>query len=83
MIGHPKPVETVSLGLSFALEVSSLEESVSLLLEESSSLPLSAGGCLTRRGAIFLANARLGVHLLAERDFIWLDGAVEEEARSP
>ena len=75
-------METDSLGLSLASEASSLEESTSLLLEESSSLPLPAGGCLTGRGAVFLAIAGLGVHLLAERDFIRL-GRVEDEACSP
>ena len=72
MIGHPKPVEANSLGSSLASEVSSLEEFSSSLQEESSSSPLLAGGCLTGRGAVFLAIVGLGVHLPVERDFIQL-----------
>ena len=46
---------------------SSLEESITSSLVESSSTLLTAGGYFAGRGAFFLAETRLEVHLSAER----------------
>ena len=60
-------METGLVGTSITSDESSLEESITSSLVESSSTLLPAGGCFAGRGAFFFAKTGLEVNLLAER----------------
>ena len=66
-MGQSNPMEAGCVALSVASARSSLEESITLSLEVSSSTLIPTGDCFTRRGAFVFFMAGLEIHLLARR----------------